>query len=64
MPTGQAIFRVFSVASFLLLSGLFFFDIIGVFGLIPAIVGLGAFVSSAFWIFRAFPAEGGVDDHR
>ena len=37
---------------------LFFFTIVGVFGLPFAVAGLAVFVLGAFVVYRAFPAEG------
>ncbi len=47
----------YSIAA-LIIGGLFFFDIIGVFGLSLAIVGLIVFVVCSLVVFRLAPAEG------
>jgi hypothetical protein len=49
--------RVFGVTA-ALIGVLFFFIIVGVFGLRFAITGLAVFVLGAVVVFRAFPTEG------
>ena len=56
MKTGNVLLRVFGVTA-TLIGVLFFFIIVGVFGLPLAIAGLAVFVLGAVVVFRAGPAE-------
>ena len=57
MKTGNVLRRVFGVTA-ALIGVLFFFIIVGVFGLPSAIAGLAVFVLGAVVVFRVFPTEG------
>jgi len=57
MKTSNVLLRVLGVTA-ALLGVLFFFIIVGVFGLPLAIAGLAVFVLGAVVVFRAFPTEG------
>ena len=57
MKTSNMLRRVFGVTA-ALIGVLFFFIIVGVFGLRFAITGLAVFVLGAVVVFRAFPTEG------
>lgn len=57
MKTSNLIRRVYGVAA-ALLGVLFFFIIVGVFGLPLAIAGLAVFVLAAVVVCRAFPTQG------
>jgi hypothetical protein len=57
MKTSNVLRRVYGVSA-ALLGVLFFFVIVGVFGLPLAIAGLAVFVLGAVVVFRVFPAEG------
>jgi hypothetical protein len=57
MKTSNVLRRVYGVSA-ALLGVLFFFIIVGVFGLPLAIAGLAVFVLGAVVVFRVFPAEG------
>ena len=56
MKTGNVLRRVYGVTA-ALIGVLFFFIIVGVFGLPLAIAGLAVFVLGAVVVFRAFPTE-------
>ena len=56
MKTGNALRRVYGVTA-ALMGVLFFFIIVGVFGLPLAIAGLAVFVLGAVVVYRVFPAE-------
>jgi hypothetical protein len=56
MKTSNVLRRVYGVSA-ALLGVLFFFIIVGVFGLPLAIAGLAVFVLGAVVVFRAFPTE-------
>ena len=57
MKTSNVLRRVFGVTA-ALIGVLFFFIIVGVFGLRLAIAGLAVFVFGAVVVYRAFPTEG------
>ena len=57
MKTGNVLRRVYGVTA-ALIAVLFFFIIVGVFGLPLAIAGLAVFVLGAIVVFRVFPTEG------
>ena len=57
MKTSNVLHRVYGVAA-AIIGGLFFFIIVGVFGLPLAIVGLAVFVIGAVVVCRVFPTEG------
>jgi hypothetical protein len=57
MKTTNVLRRVFGVTA-ALIGVLFFFIIVGVFGLPLAIAGLAVFVLGAVVVSRAFPSEG------
>ena len=57
MKTSNALRRVYGVTA-ALIGVLFFFIIVGVFGLPLAIAGLAVFVLGAIVVFRVFPTEG------
>jgi hypothetical protein len=57
METSKALRRVYGVTT-ALIGTLFFFIIVGVFGLRFAISGLAVFVLCAVVVCRAFPTEG------
>jgi hypothetical protein len=57
MKTSNVLHRVYGVAT-TLVGVLFFFIIVGVFGLPLAIVGLAVFVIGAVVVCRVFPTEG------
>jgi hypothetical protein len=57
MKTSKELRRVYGVTT-ALIGVLFFFIIVGVFGLRFAIAGLAVFVLGAVVVFRAFPSEG------
>ena len=56
MKTGNALRRVYGVTA-ALIGVLFFFIVVGVFGLPLAIAGLAVFVLGAVVVFRAFPTK-------
>ena len=56
MKTGNVLRRVYGVTA-ALIGVLFFFIIVGVFGLPLAIAGLAVFVLGAIVVFRAFPTK-------
>jgi hypothetical protein len=56
MKTGNVLRRVYGVTA-AIIGVLFFFIIVGVFGLPLAIAGLAVFVLGAVVVCRAFPAE-------
>jgi hypothetical protein len=56
MKTSNALRRVYGVTA-ALIGVLFFFIIVGVFGLPSAIAGLAVFVLAAVVVYRVFPAE-------
>ena len=56
MKTSNVLHRVLGVTT-ALLGVLFFFIIVGVFGLPLAIAGLAVFVLGAVVVFREFPSE-------
>jgi hypothetical protein len=56
MKTSNVLRRVYGVSA-ALLGVLFFFIIVGVFGLPLAIAGLAVFVLGAVVVFRAFPTK-------
>ena len=56
MKTSNALRRVYGVTA-ALIGVLFFFIIVGVFGLPSAIAGLAVFVLGAVVVYRVFPAE-------
>jgi hypothetical protein len=56
METSNVLRRVYSVTA-ALIGVLFFFIIVGVFGLPLAIAGLAVFVLGAVVVFRVFPTE-------
>jgi uncharacterized membrane protein (DUF4010 family) len=56
MKTGNVLRRVYGVTA-ALIGVLFFFIIVGVFGLPSAIAGLAVFVLGAVVVYRVFPAE-------
>jgi hypothetical protein len=56
MKTGNALRRVYGVTA-ALIGVLFFFIVVGVFGLPLAIAGLAVFVLGAVVVYRLFPAE-------
>jgi len=56
MKTSNVLRRVYGVSA-ALLGVLFFFIIVGVFGLPLAIAGLAVFVLGAIVVFRAFPTK-------
>ena len=56
MKTSNVLRRVYGVSA-ALLGVLFFFFIVGVFGLPLAIAGLAVFVLGAVVVFRAFPTK-------
>ena len=56
MRTSNALRRVYGVTA-ALIGVLFFFIIVGVFGLPSAIAGLAVFVLGAVVVYRVFPAE-------
>ena len=56
MKTSNVLRRVYAVTA-ALIGVLFFFIIVGVFGLPLAIAGLAVFVLGAVVAFRAFPSE-------
>ena len=58
MKTSKELRRVYGVTT-ALIGVLFFFIIVGVFGLRFAIAGLAVFVLGALVVCRAFPTEGG-----
>jgi hypothetical protein len=57
MKTSKELRRVYGVTA-ALIGVLFFFTIVGVFGLRFAIVGLAVFVLGAVVVCRTFPTEG------
>ena len=57
MKTSNVLRRVYGVTA-ALIGVLFFFIIVGVFGLPLAIAGLAVFVLGAIVVFRVFPTEG------
>ena len=57
MKTSKVLRRVYDVTA-TLIGVLFFFIIVGVFGLSLAITGLAVFVLGAVVVCRAFPTEG------
>ena len=57
MKTSNVLCRAYGVTA-ALIGVLFFFIIVGVFGLPLAIAGLAVFVLSAFVVYRVFPTEG------
>ena len=57
MKTGNVLRRVYGVTA-ALIGVLFFFIIVGVFGLPLAIAGLAVFVIVAVVVCRVFPTEG------
>jgi hypothetical protein len=57
MKTSNVLRRAYGVAA-ALIGVLFFFMIVGVFGLPLAIAGLAVFVLSALVVCRVFPTEG------
>jgi hypothetical protein len=57
MKTSKELRRVYGVTT-ALIGVLFFFIIVGVFGLRVAIAGLAVFVLGAVVVCRAFPTEG------
>jgi hypothetical protein len=57
MKTSNVLRRVYGVTA-ALIGVLFFFIVVGVFGLPLAIAGLAVFVVGAVVVFRAFPTEG------
>jgi hypothetical protein len=57
MKTSKELRRVYGVTT-ALIGVLFFFTIVGVFGLRFAIAGLAVFVLGAVVVCRAFPTEG------
>ena len=57
MKTSNVLRRVYGVTA-ALIGVLFFFIIVGVFGLPLAIVGLAVFVLGAVVVCRGFPTEG------
>jgi hypothetical protein len=57
MTTSNVLRRVFGVTA-ALIGVLFFFIVVGVFGLPLAIAGLAVFVLGAVVVFRVFPTEG------
>jgi hypothetical protein len=57
MKTGNVLRRAYGVTA-ALIGVLFFFIIVGVFGLPFAIAGLAVFVAGAFVVCRVFPTEG------
>ena len=57
MKTSNVLRRVYGVTAALIVV-LFFFVIVGVFGLPLAIAGLAVFVLGAVVVCRAFPTEG------
>ena len=57
MKTSNVLRRVYGVTA-ALIGVLFFFIIVGVFGLPLAIAGLAVFVLGAVVVCRAFPTEG------
>ena len=57
MKTSNVLRRVFGV-TVALIGVLFFFIVVGVFGLPLAIAGLAVFVLSALVVCRVFPTEG------
>jgi hypothetical protein len=57
MKTGSVLRRVYGVTA-ALIGVLFFFIIVGVFGLPLAIAGLAVFVIVAVVVCRVFPTEG------
>ena len=57
MKTSNVLRRVYGVTT-VLIGALFFFIIVGVFGLPLAIVGLAVFVIGAVVVCRVFPTEG------
>jgi hypothetical protein len=57
MNTSKELRRVYGVTA-ALIGVLFFFTIVGVFGLPLAIAGLGVFVLAAVVVCRVFPTEG------
>ena len=56
MKTSNVLRRVYGVSA-ALLGVLFFFIIVGVFGLPLAIAGLAVFILGAVVVFRAFPTK-------
>ena len=57
MKTGNALRRVYGVTA-ALIGVLFFFIVVGVFGLPLAIAGMAVFILGAFVVCRVFPTEG------
>ena len=57
MKTSNVLHRVYGVTA-ALIGVLFFFIIVGVFGLPLAIAGLAVFVLGAVVVYRVFPTEG------
>lgn len=57
MKTSNVLRRAYGVTA-VPIGVLFFFIIVGVFGLPLAIAGLAVFVLGAFVVYRTFPAEG------
>ena len=57
MKTSNVLHRVYGVAA-AIIGVLFFFIIVGVFGLPLAIVGLAVFIIGAVVVCRVFPTEG------
>jgi len=57
MKTSKVLRRVYAVTA-TLIGVLFFFIIVGVFGLPSAIAGLALFVLAAVVVCRVFPTEG------
>jgi hypothetical protein len=57
MKTSKELRRIYSVTA-ALIGVLFFFTIVGVFGLPLAIAGLAVFVLGAVVVCRVFPTEG------
>lgn len=57
MKTGKELRRVYGITT-ALMGVLFFFIIVGVFGLRFAIAGLAVFVIGAIVVCRAFPTKG------
>jgi hypothetical protein len=58
MKTGNVLRRVYGVTAAALIGVLFFFIIVGVFGLPLAIAGLAVFVLGSVVVCRVFPTEG------
>jgi hypothetical protein len=61
MALGRVVTSVIEVACVAAPAVLFFFVVIGVYGVHAAIAGLIIFIATAFWIIRGAAKKGGAD---